>query len=97
MSDKGFTSGERRGLIVLLVVMCCIVGWSIIGKSCAGNVGHEVITEDAKRLHDSIISSKDTSAVEHTMKKSGKARKSKTRRPQPDGKKRNYLAEPING
>ncbi|MDE5744320.1 MAG: hypothetical protein K2H84_01510 [Paramuribaculum sp.] len=95
MSDKGFTSGERRGLIVLLVIMCCIVGWSIIAKSCTGNVEYKAITEEAKQLHDSIISSKDTSRVEKTIKKSGETKKSQTKKMRPDGKKRNYLAEPI--
>lgn len=92
MAEKGFTSGERRGLIVLLAGMCIIIGWVLMSKTSVSNEPKTIPTA-AVAAHDSIVMQRDSNASvlkDNTKKKSG--RKASRR---PDGKKRDYLAEPI--
>ncbi|MDE6264908.1 MAG: hypothetical protein K2M11_07155, partial [Paramuribaculum sp.] len=92
MAEKGFTSGERRGLIVLLAGMCVIIAWVLMSKTCGSNEPKTIPTA-AVAAHDSIVMHRDSNAsvakvISNIKKKSG--RKVSRR---PDGKKRDYLAE----
>ncbi|MDE5821134.1 MAG: hypothetical protein K2H50_01005 [Paramuribaculum sp.] len=97
MTDKGFTSGEKRGLIVLLVVMAVIVGWSVISKGCASNVGQTESPSDRMiMIHDSLSHINDSVKLIKQSKRKTKTRKVKVKSVKPDGLKRDYLSEPVN-
>lgn len=96
MADKGFTSGERRGLIVLLAIMSIIVAWSLVNKSCSESESRQVeLSEEMKATHDSVIAAADTVRMEQKSRRISKTRVAKTKNKLPEGKKRNYLAEPV--
>ncbi len=94
MADKGFTSGERRGLIVLLAGMCLIVAWALLARGCGGNEVKEISAATAA-AHDSIAAQRDSGAVIVKVKNNTKKKSGKKASRRPDGKKRDYLAEPI--
>lgn len=97
MADKGFTSGEKRGLIVLLIIMSVIVGWSLISKSCDSESGNmPAPSEQMIMTHDSLTYIEDSAKFDKRIKRKTKTRKTKSKKVVPDGRKRDYLSEPVN-
>lgn len=94
MAEKGFTSGERRGLIVLLAGMCLIIAWVLMSKGCRGNETNAIST-DAVAAHASIVALRDSNASIVKVKNNTKKKSGRKVSRRPDGKKRDYLAEPI--
>ncbi len=93
MADKNFTSGEKRGLIILVALIAIIVGWTLISRSCA--TSHEAsctIVASDTIAPKAIIKIKSAGDSTSTRKKKKQAR-NKNRRP--DGKQRDYLSEPA--
>ncbi|MCI9607957.1 MAG: hypothetical protein HFJ94_07285 [Muribaculaceae bacterium] len=94
MSDKSFTSAERRGLILLLIIITLLLGIAVINRACNRVSPPAPLTEAAKSAHDSLISSIDSvttpKATPKPKKKAGAGKKKA-----PDGTKRNYLSEPV--
>ncbi|MDE5837522.1 MAG: hypothetical protein K2K52_07355 [Paramuribaculum sp.] len=96
MSDKEFTSGEKRGLIVLLVIMGAIVGWSLISKSCVYNSDKvQAPSEREIIVHDSLTRINDSNKLFKPEKRKIRQRKVRQQKIRPDGRKRDYLAEPV--
>lgn len=93
MADINFTSGEKRGLIVLVALIAIIVGWTLISRSCAnsGEVPYNASASDTimPKVGIKVKSAGDSTATRRKKKKTS----DKNRRP--DGKQRDYLSEPA--
>lgn len=94
MAEKGFTSGERRGLIVLLAGMCLIVAWSLLAIGCGNNEVKD-ISVGAVAAHDSLVAQRDSNTSVIKIKNSTKKKSGRKVSHRADGKKRDYLGEPI--
>ncbi len=93
MSDKSFTSGERRGLILLLIVITSLLGVALFNRSCSERTPVNKLSSEAEAAHDSSVAVIDSVAIPEAKPKKKKKTSKNNRRP--DGIKRDYLSEPI--
>lgn len=90
-----FTSGERRGLTGLIVILCIVSVFFFLSNRC-NSESHEIIDQGASSdfISTSIVSdTTDTVAVPASKKKKTKKEKKKPAR---TFRERNPLDEPIN-
>lgn len=95
-----FTSGEKRGLIALLVILTAILGLSVGIRMC----GRGSYISSAPSIPPSDISETDsqyipadTTIIFNSSPKNNKSRKctAAVRQTKPDGNQRSFLDEPV--
>lgn len=91
MADKNFTSGEKRGLIALVILIAVIVGWTLMSRSCGSS--RDVVCP--AEVSDTITPKVKVKSGDDSTSTRKKKKKTVNKNRRPDGKQRDYLSEPA--
>lgn len=97
MGNNKFTASERRGLLILLVLVAITICWTLFSKTCHSSTTPQLIQQDTIITSDQIkpLSDDSTSIKKQRLKRQKKDKKSTNKLP--DGRQRDLLDEKTNG